>query len=82
MVRKIADSGRPVVNSNMRRMSGALINHCIYRTHFVQSSVNIIHVVEGKETYEDAAPRPASEFCPDGRLAQVGRHGEVRYRSH
>jgi hypothetical protein len=48
-VRKIADSGRPVVNSNMRRMSGALINHCIYRTHFVQSSVNINLWLKGKE---------------------------------
>jgi hypothetical protein len=31
-VKKRSDRGRPVVNSNMRSMSGALINHCIYRT--------------------------------------------------
>ncbi len=34
-VRKRSDRGRPVVRSNMSKMSGALINHCIYRTHCV-----------------------------------------------
>jgi hypothetical protein len=34
-VRKRSDRERPVVRSNMSKMSGALINHCIYRTHCI-----------------------------------------------
>jgi hypothetical protein len=51
MMRKRSDSGRPVVNSNMSRMSGALINHCMYRTYYIHSPIR------KKTTYQNVKER-------------------------
>lgn len=82
-VRKISDRGRPVVSSSIRRMSGALINHCMYRTHYVHKRLkNKAMRIGGVETYEDATRCPYPKLCSNGRLSQVGCHGEIRYRRH